>query len=139
MAEFQEFDCFMRDLGKAVHDFSTHDVEVYLTNSAPSASGDSVKADLAGITEENGYAAASITPVWSQTSGIAKLDGTNVVFTASGGSFGPFRYAIFTNPDTTEATDPLMGYYDYGASISVTSGQAFTVYLPSPIFQLGSV
>lgn len=136
MSEFNRFDCFFLDLGKAVHDFSTHDVEVYLTNTVPSASDDSVKADLAGITEENGYAPASITPVWSETSGVAELDGTNVVITASGGDLEPFRYVVFFNPDTTAATDPLIGWYDYGSTVTVEDGQAFTVTLPSPIFQL---
>ena len=136
MATFNRFDCFFLDLGKAVHDFSTHDIEIYLTNTAPSASDDSLKADLAGITEENNYTPASITPVWSETDGVADLDGTNVVFTASGGTFGPFRYAVFYNPDTTAATDPLIGWYDYGSAVTVADGKTFTVTLPSPIFQI---
>lgn len=48
----------------------------------------------------------------------------DVVFTASG-SMGPFRYAILY--DDTLTGDPLIGYWDYGSSITLASGETFTV------------
>jgi hypothetical protein len=136
MAVLNLFDCFLYDLGTKQHDFSNDTVKVYLTNTAPSAS-DEDKADLAGITEENGYAATDITAVWSQEAdGSAELDSTDVVITASGGSFGPFRYAVFYNE--THATDRLMGYYDYGVPITVPDGQPFTIDFPLPLFKLAA-
>ena len=44
--------------------------------------------------------------------------------TASG-TVGPFRYVVIY--DDTVATDPLVGYYDYGSSITLNSGDSFTV------------
>lgn len=101
-----------------------------LTNSAPSASN-AVKADITEISAGNGYSAggASVGITSStQSSGLYKLiPSGNVVFTASGGSFGPFRYAVIYN--STPAAGPLIGWWDYGSSISTNSGDTFTVQL----------
>ena len=56
MADFNKFQ-ISEDLGKRFppSSCSRDTLKVYLTNNAPSAADDAVKADLAGITEENGY------------------------------------------------------------------------------------
>ena len=51
----------------------------------------------------------------------------DVTFTASGGSIGPFRYVVLYNDTPTSPADPLIGYYDYGTNITITSGNSFTV------------
>lgn len=127
MATYNKFECFVGDLGDKVHDLDGDTLKVYLTNNAPSASADSVLADLAGITAQNGYAATDITNVWSETSGTGTLTGTDVVFTASGGSFGPFRYVVIYNDTPTSPADPLVAWWDYGAAITVNAGETFTV------------
>ena len=127
MASYNKFECFVGDLGDKVHDLDANTLNVYLTNNAPSASGDSIKGDLVGITEQNGYAAADITNVWSETSGTGTLAGTDVVFTASGGSFGPFRYVVIYNDTSTSPADPLIAWWDYGSAITVNAGETFTV------------
>jgi hypothetical protein len=48
-----------------------------------------------------------------------------VTFTATPGSIGPFRYAVLYND--TAASDQLIGWYDYGTSLTLTSGNQFTV------------
>jgi hypothetical protein len=129
MATFNKFQDFVERLGKGVHDFSTHTIKVYLTNTTPNAATMAVKADLAEITAQNGYPSggSSITPTWSETGGTATLGGTDVVFTASGGSFGPFRYPVLYNDTPTSPADPLIGWWDYGSSISCNNGETFTV------------
>lgn len=127
MASFTKFNAFVEDLAEKVHNLGSDTLKVMLTNSAPSASN-SVKTDITEISSGNGYTAggtaASISSS-SQTSGTYKLVLGDVVFTASGGSIGPFRYVVLYND--TSASDSLIGYYDYGSSITLASGETFTV------------
>ena len=46
-------------------------------------------------------------------------------WTASGGSIGPFQYAILY--DST--TDNLIGYWDYGSAVTLSTGESFSVVL----------
>ena len=117
----------MGDLGDKVHDLDADTLKVYLTNNTPSASADSVKADLAGITEQNGYAPADIQNGWSESGGTGTLTGVDYEWTASGGSFGPFRYAVLDNDTPTSPADPLVAWWDYGSSITVNAGEKFKV------------
>jgi hypothetical protein len=128
MADFNKFQQFAEDLGKGVHQFHAagHTLKVYLTNNSPSAADDAVKADLAGITEENGYAAADIQNDYTETSGTGTLTGVDVEWTASG-AVGPFRYAVLYNDTPSSPADPLIGWWDYGSSISLANGEKFKV------------
>lgn len=106
-----------------------------LTNSAPVATNTNVS-NLTDISAGNGYSAGgSAVPsnAYSQTSGTATLSGSNVVFTASGGTIGPFRYAVLYN---NTASGALIGYWDYGSSVTLNSGDTFTVNLSSNILTL---
>jgi hypothetical protein len=132
MAAFNKFNIFVQDVGNAVHNFSSHSCKVLLTNTAPT-SANAVKADLTEIAAGNGYTAggnvAALTS-WSQTSGTAKLVLADpATWTASGGSVGPFRYAVLYNDTPTSPAKPLIGYWDYGSSITLASGETFTVDL----------
>lgn len=127
MATYNKFQDFTEQLIEGIHDFDAHTFKVYLTNNAPSASADAVIADLAEISAGNGYTAGgtatSITT--SETTGTAKVVGTDVVFTASGGSIGPFQYAVFYND--TSASDNLIAWWDYGSAVTLSTGETFTV------------
>jgi hypothetical protein len=131
MATYNKFQDFVEQLVLAKHDFSAagHVFKVYLSNAAPSASGDAVKADLAEITPANGYPSGGtdIQNTVSETGGTVTIGCTDVVFTASGGSFGPFQYAAVYNDTQTSPADPLVNWWDYGAPISINDGETFTV------------
>jgi len=130
MASFNKFQDFVEQLAKGVHQLHAagHTLKVYLSNQAPQAT-DMVKADIAEITAQNGYPAggADIQNDCSETGGTLTVTAQDVVFTASGGSFGPFRYAVIYNDTPTSPADPLVGWYDYGSSITVLDGETFTV------------
>lgn len=129
MASFNKFNQFVEDVGKGVHNLATGSLKVLLTNTAPAASN-AVKADLTEISAGNGYTAggsAAASPAYAQTSGTAKLTATDVVFTASGGSIGPFRYAVLYNDTPTSPADPLIGWWDYGSAVTLATGETFTV------------
>jgi hypothetical protein len=136
MATFVKFHDFAEQLGRGVHQLHAagHTVMVYLSNVQPSASTHTVKANIAGATEQNGYAAADIQNDLTETGGTATMSGVNVVWTATGAGFGPFRYAVLYNDTpTTPLADPLIGYWDYGSSISVLAGETFTVNFPGNV------
>lgn len=129
MATFNKFNQYVEDLASGVHNLTAagHTLKIYLTNTAPSAADDAVVADLAGITEQNGYAAADIQNDLTETAGVATMTATDIVFTASGGSFGPFQYVVLYNDDPTSPADPLIGWWDYGSAVTVNDGETFTV------------
>jgi hypothetical protein len=127
VATFTKFQSFVEKLAEKVHNLGADSLKVMLTNTAPSASASNVKADLTEISAGNGYTAggtaASITSS-SQTAGTYKLVLADVLFTATG-AIGPFRYVVLYN-DTATNKD-LIGFYDYGSSVTMASGDTFTV------------
>jgi hypothetical protein len=140
MASFSKFNTFVGDVAHALHDMKTGTAQVYkvyLTNTLPVATN-TVYNTPADLSTANGYAAGgaaigTITGV--QTSGIFSFSGgTNPAWTAAGGSIGPFEYAVLYN--STSATQPLIGWWDYGTAITLTNGNTFTVSLGSPILTI---
>ncbi len=136
MTSYNKFETFIGDLGDKVHDLDADTIKLYLTNNAPSTSADSVKADLAGIAEQNGYAPADVTNTWVEASGTGTLDGTDITWTASGGSFGPFRYVVMYNDTPTSPADPLIAWWDYGSSITINDGETFKAQITTTLFTL---
>ena len=127
MATFNKFNSFVEALAEKVHNLQADTLKVVLTNSAPLAAN-TVLADITQIAAGNGYTAggAQATQVSSaQTAGIYKLVLNDVTFTASGGPLGTFRYAVLYND--TAASDELIGFWDYGTTLSITNGNSFTV------------
>lgn len=135
LASFNKFNVTVADLAHGVHDMKTGTSHVYkmmLSNTAPVATN-AVKADITEIAAGNGYAAGGIsggTVTGSQTSGtFTFILGTDPTWTASGGSIGPLRYAVLYNDTPTSPAKPLLGWWDYGSSVTVNSGETFTVDL----------
>ena len=130
MATFTKFYDFVEKLGLAAMNLHTDTLKVMLTNTAPLSNththfGSGGSPELADITNEHGYAPADIANTYTQTSGVGTLTATDVVFTASGGSFGPFRYVVIYDDTTVDKW--LVGYADYGSAITVLTGETFTV------------
>jgi hypothetical protein len=123
---------FKEQLGKGVHQLGTHTLKIAFTNTAPSASTHTVLADITQLSTGGGYtggAGGGLTldnVTYVESGGTGTLDADNEVFTASGGNVGPFRYVVLYNDSTTSPADALIGYYDYGSSITVNDGEQFT-------------
>lgn len=128
MATFNKFNQFVEDLAKGVHNLDTGAIKIYLSNAAPDAAADAVKADLAEISTGSGYTgAATLTVDTEQTSGTLAMAVTgDTVITASGGSVGPFRYVVLFNDTPTSPADPLIGWWDYGSAITLLDTETFT-------------
>lgn len=138
MASFVKFQNFVEDLGKGVHDLraSGHTLKVLLSNTAPNVATNTVKADITEISAGNGYTAggADVQNDWSETTGTGTATGVDVVWTASGGTIGPLRYVILYNDTPTSPADPLIGYWDYGSSITLNAGDSFTADFGASLF-----
>jgi hypothetical protein len=128
MASFVKFEVFAEDLANGVHDlFGTdHVLKFYLTNATPNVATHEVKADLAEITNQNGYTAPiDIENNGVRTGGTVTIEVVDKQVAASGGTVGPFRYAVVYNDTPTSPVDPLIGYFDYGSAITLQAGETF--------------
>lgn len=129
MASFNKYNVFVEDLAEKVHNLGADTLKVALTNTAPNAGTHTGLANITEISAGNGYTAggntASVTSS-AQTSGTYKLVlGDPATWSASGGTIGPFRYAVLYNDTSTG--DRLIGWWDYGTSITLADGESFTV------------
>jgi hypothetical protein len=128
---FSFFHDFSEQIGKGVHDFSSHTFKAALTNTAPTAATDDELADITQISASGGYTAGagggySLDGVtWAQSSNVAKLTITDEVITASGGSVGPFRYVVIYNDSSTG--DKLVGFLDYGSALTLADTESLTL------------
>lgn len=137
MAAFNKYNTFTKDLANGVHQMCTNSGHVYkiaLTNQAPSAAANTILSDVPQISATNGYTANGTTAgavTHQNNTGTFKfILGTDPVFTASGGSMGPFQYAVlFNDSATTPNVRPLIGWWDYGSPVTLANGETFTVDL----------
>lgn len=132
MATFTFFDEFKKYLGDGTIDLDTHTFKAVLSNTAPTVGTDTVLANITEIANGNGYTTGGVTltsVTWAETgagTGIWRWSAADFTWTASGGSFGPFRYVIVYDDTPTSPADPLLGLLDYGSSITITDGNSFT-------------
>lgn len=135
MSSFNKFNQFVLDVASGVHQLQTgtsHVLKVVLSNTLPVATN-TVLANITQISASNGYTTGGVsvgTITGAQTSGTFKLiGGTDPSWTASGGSMPAFQYAVLYNDTPTSPADPLIGWWDYGTALTITSGNAFAVDL----------
>jgi hypothetical protein len=129
MATFQKFNQFVEYMAEGVFNLGSDTLKVALTNTQPAASN-TVLANITQISTGTGYSSGgTATSISSsaQSSGTYKLVVGDVTFTASTGSIGPFRYAVLYDDTPTSPADPLIGWWDYGAPITVADGETFTL------------
>ena len=139
MATFNKLNSFAAYLPNAGVNLASDSVKCMLTNTAPVATNttySSISANelASGAGYTTGGASATLTSS-TQTSGTYKFITALASPTwTSSGSMGPFRYVVLY--DST--TGVLIGWWDYGSSLTLTSGQTFTVALDptNGVFQL---
>lgn len=134
MASFNKLNGFVEHLAEKVHNLGSDQLAVALSNTAPGSestppTGSTANCVLANVTEisyTNLSSRAVTTSTSEQSSGTYKLVCADLVLTASG-AVGPFRYVYLYNDTPSSPADPLIGYYDYGSSISLANGETFTI------------
>lgn len=135
MASYNKYDIFVEDFTNKIHDlFGTagsgaDTCKVLLSNTAPNASTHAVRADTTELSTANGYTSGgqSTANAGTRSTGTVTINGTNVTWTASGGSVGPFRYVILYNDTPTSPADPLIAWWDYASNLTLLDGESFTV------------
>ncbi len=140
MASFNKYQQFVEDLGNKVHDLvGTNDtLKVMLSNTAPNAATHAVRADATEISGGNGYTSGGTDTQndGTESGGTLTVTGVDVVFTASGGPIGPFRYVILYNDTPTSPADPLIGWWDYGSAVTLADTETFTVDFGASLFTI---
>lgn len=129
MAAFNKFQQFVEYVPEQVMNLGSDTLKVALSNTQPSV-GNTILANITQISNGFGYTTGGTQATQSssaQSSGTYKLVLADVVFTASGGSIGPFRYAVLYDDTPSSPADPLIAWWDYGAPITVADGETFTV------------
>lgn len=124
MAAYNKFQSWVEYLAEGV-DCGSDTFKVALTNNLPV----NTNTVLGDITQCSGSPAnldtvTLTTATSAQTSGTFKLDFNDLTMTASG-SVGAFRYVVIY--DDTVVNDPLVAWFDYGSSITLASGETFTL------------
>ena len=122
MATYNKFNAWAETMVEGAN-LGSDQFVIALTNSAPVATN-SVLADITQISYTNLSSRNVSTTSASQTGGIFTLILADLVMTASG-AVGPFRYVVLF--DDTVAGDPLVGWWDYGSSITMANAETFTV------------
>jgi hypothetical protein len=128
MATFNKFFPFVEAVAEKVHNLATDSLKVALSNVAP-AQANSVFADITEIAAGHGYTAGgnvAAQTTSSQTAGVYKLVLADpATWVATSNSFAAFRYAVLYN-DTAPSKN-LIGWWDYGSTVTLTNNDSFTV------------
>lgn len=133
MATYNKFQAFVEHLSNKIIDVFGSPVgdtlKLMLVNSPAPVATNSVKADLTEIGAGNGYTAGgeTVSSNGTRSGGTVTVDGDQIVWTASGGSLGPFRYPVLYDDTPAAPADPLISWWDYGSSLTLNSGETFTV------------
>ena len=118
---FFKFNSFTEAVAEKVHNLGADTLEVALTNTLP-VNTNTVLANITQITYTNLNARTVTVSGSAQTAGVYKLSITDKTLTSTGGSTGPFRYVVLFNQTATN--DELIGWYDYGSSITLGDGES---------------
>lgn len=133
MATFVKINDFVANAVENM-DLESDQLVIALSNTAPSSESSNPTADGNGIlgnvtqVSYSNLSSRNLTTTSSgQSSGVYKLVLADLTLTASGGSVAAFRYVYIYNDTVTSPADPLIGYYDYGSSLTLNDGDTFTI------------
>lgn len=130
-AAYNKFEDFTEQLCSGKHDFTAggHVMKVMLVNSPAPVSTNTVKANLTEIGAGSGYTAGGEDSqnTLAEASGTTTVTGTKIVWTAAGGTIGPFRYPVLYNDTQGTPAKPLVSWWDYSTNLTLQIGETFTV------------
>lgn len=135
-AAYNKFNAFVEHVCEGVHDLGADQLVVALSPAAnaPIATN-SVLADLTQIAYTNLSTRNLTRTSSSQTGGVYSLVLVDLVLTASG-AVATFRYVSIYNDTPTSPADPLICWFDYGANVTLTTGESLTLDFGASLFTL---
>jgi hypothetical protein len=138
MAAFVKYDIFSEDLAKKVHDLNADTLKVMLSNTAPNVTTNALRSQVTELAGGNGYTSGGddTQNTTSRTTNTTSVLGVDTTVTCSAATVGPFRYDILYNDTPASPLDPLIGYWDYGSSITLNPGESFTTDFGASMFTI---
>lgn len=136
MATYTKLNAFVENLAEKVFNLGSDQLKIALTNTDPTAAATNYASltsplpttNLSGATPFNVTTSSS-----SQSGGTYSLVCADLTLTATG-SVGPFRYVVLY--DDTATNDELIGYWDYGSSITLLNGETFLINFAASVLQI---
>ncbi len=137
-SSYNKVNDFVEYVGSTIN-LKTDTPKLALSDTAPGSETNDPTADgngiLANVTQidytnysDNNSNDQSLTVTSAtQSGGTLNYILADITITASGGDLGPFRYIYIY--DETVTDDPLIGYYDYGSSITLGDGESLQIDL----------
>lgn len=128
MATFNKFNPFVEHLAEGAHNLGTGTLKVALcsTSAAPVATNAKL-ADLTVVNVASVIDNVTLTTTSSaQASGTYKLKLADLTMTATGGN-ASFGHIVIYNDSATTPTDALIGWYNYGSQLALTTGESLLV------------
>ena len=129
MATFTFYQSFAEAVAEGVHNLGSDTLELALTNAAPNVGNHTQLTDVTQVSYTYCSARTVTVTSSSQTGGVYSLVLQDLTLSASGGSVGPFQYVVLFNQ--TAGNDELIGYLNYGSSITLNDGEDLDIDWPA--------
>lgn len=141
MASYVKYDTAVEKLcNKLIDAFGTTDIwKAVIHTDAPVTATDSVIGDLTQIGGSNGYTTggSDISFNSTRTGGTVTATATDVTWTASGGNLGASTTGRYVSVlDDTATSKDLWCSWDYGSTVTVASGETFTLDFGASIWTI---
>lgn len=114
--------------------WSSAGLKFALTNTAPNLATHNGLADITQVSGgswvSGGMSVGTVSTATDNTDGVRVVTNADFSHTQATASVGPFRYVVlYADTPTTPTADPLIGYWDYGSSITLNVGEILNVDL----------
>lgn len=134
MAVFNKLNGFVEHLSEGVHNLGTDQLKLALSSVAPTSettpptqtTSNCILANVTEITYTGLSSTDVVTTSSAQSSGTYRLVLADLTLSATA-TVGPFRYIYLYNDSPTSPADPLIGYFDYGANLTLNNGESLTI------------
>jgi hypothetical protein len=139
MVAFNKYNSFAVNLAKGAFDFQTagSQLKIALSNTTPLPGTHTQLSQTSHITPYTNITEtmpADTTNVGAESpAGTWDVSGTNITLNATG-NVAQFQYVILY--DELATNDELLGWWDHGTPVDMTSGDSYTITFGSSIFTI---